>query len=116
MSLSIGRDKDIAISRELLKEFTSHKIVGSTAKVKRAFEIVVKNNKEIPVMLELVDQYPVARYSDFKVTLLEAEGAEADSETGKLTWNLPLQAGERRVIRFSYEVKYPKWRGDDVVE
>ncbi|MCR4560602.1 MAG: DUF4139 domain-containing protein, partial [Bacteroidales bacterium] len=48
---------------------------------------------------------------DIKVELLDKGGAETDTEKGKLTWKLNLSAGEKKVLRFSYEVKYPKTYG-----
>lgn len=107
-SITIGRDKDIAVNRQAVKEFTSKKIIGSTVKVVKCFEITVKNNKNEAVAVELTDQYPLPKYSDIKVDLTDKGGAVVDSETGKLTWKLNLAAQEKKTLRFSYEVKYPK--------
>ncbi|MBQ9214836.1 MAG: mucoidy inhibitor MuiA family protein [Bacteroidales bacterium] len=111
MSISVGRDKDIAINRQEVKELTSKKIIGSTIKVQKCFEITIKNNKSTSVDLEVIDQYPLPKYSDIKVALLDNGAAQVDSEKGKLTWKLNLSAGEKKVLRFSYEVKYPKSYG-----
>lgn len=107
-SISVGRDKDIAINRQEVKDFTSKKIIGSTVKVQKCFEITIKNNKNTDVSVTVTDQYPLPKYSDIKVTLTESNGAEIDPERGKLTWKINLNAKEKKVIRFSYEVKYPK--------
>ena len=111
MSISVGRDKDIAINRQEVKDLTSKKIIGSTIKVQKCFEITIKNNKSTSVDLEVIDQYPLPKYSDIKVALLDNGAAQVDSEKGKLTWKLNLSAGEKKVLRFSYEVKYPKSYG-----
>ena len=108
MSISVGRDKDIAINRQEVKDLTSKKIIGSTIKVQKCFEITIKNNKSTSVDLEVIDQYPLPKYSDIKVALLDNGAAQVDNEKGKLTWKLNLSAGEKKVLRFSYEVKYPK--------
>ena len=107
-SITIGRDKDIAVNRQAVKEFTSKKVIGSTIKVVKCFEITVKNNKTAAVDVELSDQYPLPKYSDIKVDLTDKGGAEVNSETGKLTWKLNLAPQEKKTLRFSYEVKYPK--------
>ena len=107
-SITIGRDKDIAVNRQAVKEFTSKKVIGSTIKVVKCFEITVKNNKTAAVDVELTDQYPLPKYSDIKVDLTDKGGAEVNSETGKLTWKLNLAPQEKKTLRFSYEVKYPK--------
>ncbi|MBQ3656756.1 MAG: mucoidy inhibitor MuiA family protein [Bacteroidales bacterium] len=107
-SISVGRDKDIAVNRQAVKEFTSKKFIGSNVKVVKCFEITVKNNKKSSVDVVVTDQYPLPKYSDIKVEVIDKGGAEQDSEKGKLTWKLNLAAGEKKVLRFSYEVKYPK--------
>ena len=76
--------------------------------MQKCFEITLKNNKNTDVSVTVTDQYPLPKYSDIKVTLTESNGAEVDPERGKLTWQLSLNAKEKKVIRFSYEVKYPK--------
>jgi uncharacterized protein (TIGR02231 family) len=113
-SISVGRDKDIAVSRQAVKEYTSKKIIGQTIKVAKGFEITLKNNKNTAVDVVVTDQYPLPKYSDIKVELTDNGGAETDSEKGKLTWKLSLLAGEKRVLRFSYEVKYSKSYGFSV--
>lgn len=113
-SITIGRDKDIAVNRQAVKEFTSKKTIGSTVKVVKCYEITVKNNKNEAVAIELTDQYPLPKYSDIKVDLTDKGGATVDSETGKLTWKLNLAAQEKKVLRFSYEVRYPKTYGFSV--
>ena len=113
-SITIGRDKDIAVNRQAVKEFTSKKTIGSTVKVVKCYEITVKNNKNEAVAIELTDQYPLPKFSDIKVDLTDKGGATVDSETGKLTWKLNLAPQEKKVLRFSYEVKYPKTYGFSV--
>ena len=108
LSITIGRDKDIAINRQAVKEFTSKKFIGSTIKVTKCYEITIKNNKRSAENVEVVDQYPLPKYSDIKVELTDNGGAKVDTEKGKLTWMLKLEPQEKKVLRFSYEVKYPK--------
>ena len=107
-SISVGKDKGISINRQTVKEFTSKKIIGTTYKVTKCFEITIKNNKNETVNLTVDDQYPLPKYSDIKVELTDNGGATVDTEKGKLTWMVNLAAQEKKVLRFSYEVKYPK--------
>ena len=108
LSITVGRDKNIAINRQAVKEFTSKKFIGSTIRVTKCYEITIKNNKRAAVNVEVVDQYPLPKYSDIKVELTDNGGAQVDAEKGKLTWMLKLDPQEKKVLRFSYEVKYPK--------
>ncbi len=109
--ISVGRDKDIAVKRQEVKDLTSKRIFGSSVKVVKCVEITVRNNKNASVEVDVVDQYPLPKYSDIKSELTDNGGAEVDAEKGKLTWKLKLAPQEKKVLRFSYEVKYPKTYG-----
>ena len=65
---------------------------------------MAKNNKDVPVSLQLQDQFPVSMTSDVKVVLVNDGGAKVDAKTGILTWDVKLAPGERREFKFSYEV------------
>lgn len=107
-AISIGRDKDLVVNRQEVKNFTTKKIIGQTVKVTKCFEITIRNNKNTTANVEVADQYPLPKYSDIKVDVTDKGGATIDTERGKLTWRLTLAPQEKRVLRFSYEVKYPR--------
>ena len=60
--------------------------------------------------LILFDQYPVSKEKDIEVNLAEDGGARVDKETGQLRWEVTLNPGELKKIKFRYAVKYPKER------
>ncbi len=68
---------------------------------------LIKNNKNIPIEIELLDQIPLARHTDIEVELEEAEGAEITKEYGKVLWKLKLQPGETRKVKIVYSIKFP---------
>lgn len=108
LSLSIGRDKDIVIMRELQNDFASKNFVGSSKKELKAWNITVKNNKETPVSISIEDQYPISKLDEIKVEVQEQSGAKADTDSGKLTWKLPLAPKEKKILQLRYSVKYPQ--------
>lgn len=108
LSISLGRDKDVAVTRQEVKSESSSNLFGTSRTVRKTWEIVLKNNQQSAVTVNLDDQYPISNASDIKVTLIDAGGAKIDAETGKLTWKVSLSPMEKKIIRFSYEVKYPK--------
>ena len=107
LNLSLGRDKRIAINRELKKEFKSVKR-GDTKTEVFTYEISLKNNKKQAVEIDMKDQYPISRVKEVEVTLTDNGNAEVDTETGMLDWKVKLQPGESKKIRFTYQIKYPK--------
>lgn len=108
LNLTLGRDKRVVITREMLKDFSSVKFLGSNKRQTFTYEITVRNNKKEAVQMELRDQYPLSTNKDIEVELLQADGASLDKETGILTWKPQLAPGEIKKYRVSYSVKYPK--------
>jgi hypothetical protein len=110
LTLSIGRDRDIVVSREIKKDYVNKSISGSTKKEQKAWITTIKNNKDIPINISVEDQYPISKNDDIKVDLIENSGAKIDESTGKLIWDLKLTPKEKKVIDLRYSVKYPTGR------
>ncbi len=107
LSISMGRDKRIAINRKLIKEY--NKVKRNDSKIESyTYEITVKNNKKQSIDMNLSDQFPISQTKEIEVTLSNSGDAEVDNETGLLKWNVKLKPGESKKYRFSYQVKYPK--------
>jgi len=107
LSISMGRDKRIAINRKLVKEY--NKVKRNDSKIESyTYEITIKNNKKQSIDMNLSDQFPISKTKEIEVTLSESGDAEVDNETGFLKWNVKLKPGESKKYRFSYQVKYPK--------
>ncbi len=107
LSISMGRDKRIAINRKLVKEY--NKVKRNDSKIESyTYEIIVKNNKKQSIDMNLSDQFPISQTKEIEVTLSDSGDAEVDNETGFLKWNVKLKPGESKKYRFSYQVKYPK--------
>ncbi len=108
LNISLGRDKRIAVTRTLIKEFSKSKVRGDTKTEDYTYEIVVKNNKTKAVDLVLKDQYPISKVKEIEVTTGDKSNADVNEETGIMTWNVKLEPGESKKFRFSYSLKYPK--------
>jgi hypothetical protein len=107
LSISVGRDKDLIISRDIQKDFISKSITGTTKKEQKAWTISIKNNKSIPINISIEDQYPVSKTDDIKVDLIEYSGAKREESTGRLTWNLSINPNEKKTLDLRYSVRYP---------
>lgn len=109
MLLSLGRDEQITIKRMQPKDFTGRKkVFSNTVKETYSYEIAVKNNKSMPINIEILDQIPVSKQKDITVELLEKEGAIFNEDYGKLKWQLEIPANTSKRVKFTYTVKYPK--------
>ncbi len=108
LSLSLGRDKRVALSRKKQSELSKRQLLGNNEKETFYFETTVRNNrdKEINVLLE--DQLPISSNGEIEVAMLEISGAELEKNSGKLSWNMKLAPGESKTVTLGYSIKTPK--------
>lgn len=104
LHFSVGVEKNIGIERRLKATNKGKNLLRTSNKVLREWEIIVKNNKDITVDVTVEDQIPVSTHSDVKVNLIESSQAKVNEETGRLTWEVKLAPGEKKVINLHYEV------------
>ncbi|NEN22591.1 DUF4139 domain-containing protein [Cryomorpha ignava] len=107
LQLSLGRDRNITISREGNKELNDKRIFGNTVKETVAWELKVRNNKPVPIKIEIIDQFPLSEIKTIEVNRGNYGGASLDDKTGKLTWIKTIPAANTEKILFDYELKYP---------
>lgn len=108
LSLTLGKDKRVAVKRDKLVDYSSVKFLGSNKLQKFTYEITVKNNKKDGINLDLKDQFPLTTNKDIEVELIDGGGASANKDTGVLNWLVTIPAGESKKFRFTYSIKYPK--------
>jgi uncharacterized protein (TIGR02231 family) len=109
LSLSLGRDEDISIKRVKPTDISyAPKFLNNFKKELIAYDIIIKNNKRIPVNIEILDQIPVSRQQDISVELIDKAGAQYTPDFGKLYWRIDVPAFSSKTLRFKYELKYPK--------
>ncbi|MFN8699014.1 MAG: DUF4139 domain-containing protein [Flavobacteriales bacterium] len=106
--LSLGRDERIVVKRNRLNVKSSKSILNGAQKDVYEYEIVVRNNKAIPIDIEVLDQVPLTRRKEIEVELLEYTGAEYDKEYGKLLWTMRIPSNTSKSVRLKYTVKYPE--------
>ncbi len=109
LSISLGRDQNIILSREGNKDIFDKKVLGNNVKEVIGWDITVKNNRSSKSRIIVEDQFPISEKRSVVVEQLSAEDAKVDSKTGKITWDFELNPNEKKVLTFSYSVKYPKY-------
>jgi uncharacterized protein (TIGR02231 family) len=107
LSLSLGRDKNVSVQREKIKEYTSRKFLGSKTETTRDWKITVKNNKRQPVSMVLFDQIPVSTLQEIEVSPEILSGGELEKENGEVKWKFTLPPSGKKEIELKYKVKYP---------
>lgn len=108
LSISLGRDNNIKVTREGDKKLYDKRITGSNIREVIGWNITVKNNRTSPVNIMVEDQYPISEKKSIEVERHGAEGAKVNEKTGNIKWTIELPANEKRELKFSYTVKYPR--------
>lgn len=109
LSISLGRDKNIAIKREGNTELFDKRVVGSYIKETIGWKISVRNNKDTKINIVIEDQFPISYRKSINVDRIDYVGAKLDDKTGMLLWDLELNANESKDVQFNYQVRYPKY-------
>ncbi|HYG20552.1 MAG TPA: mucoidy inhibitor MuiA family protein, partial [Ohtaekwangia sp.] len=108
LTLSLGRDANVLVTRDKIKDLSSRQLAGSNQHVTYGYEIVVRNKKSQPVTIVIDDQVPVPNTKEITVDLLEDSHGDYHADTGILNWRKQLAPGKTETIRMKYVVRYPK--------
>jgi uncharacterized protein (TIGR02231 family) len=110
LNISLGRDKNVSVQREKVKEYTTQKFLGSKTETTRDWKISVKNNKRQPISMVLFDQIPVSTTQEIEVVPELLSNGELNKENGEIKWKFVLPSTQKNELELRYKVKYPKGR------
>lgn len=108
LSLSFGRDNKVVVMRKLKQEMSSKKVLGSSRKDSYSYDISIRNNRSVPINIEVFDQVPISKNSDISVYIDELSDGLNNVETGEVAWKLNIISGQVQSKEIAYTVKYPK--------
>lgn len=104
--LSLGRDEQIGIKRERLKD--ESKKVGNNTKEELTFQISIRNNKNVSIPITVLDQIPLSNNEKLEIELIESSSARYYKPYGSLRWQQELGPNKTKKFKYTYQVKYPK--------
>jgi uncharacterized protein (TIGR02231 family) len=108
LELSLGRDRNIVVKRERIKEQSRRSLLGNRTTETIGWQISARNNKRVPIVLNIQDQVPVSTEQLIEVTIEELSGASHDKDRGFVTWRLELKPAESQQRNLRYSVRYPR--------
>ena len=108
LNLSLGKDPNIIIRRNLLKKDCKEKIVGNYIEKTYSYAIEVKNLKSNGINIIIQDQLPITQNTDITIEALDTSKGRYDDKTGIIEWDLNIKTKETKTIEFQYKVKYNK--------
>lgn len=110
MTVSLGIDQNITVTRKQNKNFKNKSFTGSNRTLERKYDVEIKNNKAVAIDLKLMDRIPISQQKEIKVDDIETHDANYETKKGLLTWTMNLSSKETQTKSFSFQVKYPKYK------
>ncbi len=108
LEVSLGRDKSVVVERKDLNEVSKDASLLGNNKKSFHYKFSVKNTKQRAITIRVEDQMPLSTNTDIVVEHENLSGGQLNPETGIISWNIVLQAGESRDFELKYFIKFPK--------
>lgn len=108
LSVSLGRDKDVVVTRLKVAGKSRKQVLGGMHKVSVAYNISTRNNHPHPIEVEIEDQVPITSDKEVQIIVDELGGAVYEPKIGNLKWRFRLQPGEVRTFEFGFTVRFPE--------
>ena len=108
LELYLGADDRVRVERELKRREIDKRLIGDRRRLRYGYEIALENLLPTEAKVTLHDQIPVPRHEDIKVRLESADPTPTEqTELNLLDWEIGLDPGEKRVVRFDFAVEHP---------
>ena len=108
--VSFGVDERVKVKRELVKSFKSKGgLFSKTERAQFTYKTTVENYLPKQVKIELVEEVPISKQSEIKVTVTKAEPKflEQDKDKGTYTWKPILMPRDKFEATIEFTVEYP---------
>lgn len=109
VELILGVEERVSVKRELTRREVDKRLLRDVRQLVYGYEIRLENLQPAPARVTVQDQYPVSRHEQIKVRLdrIEPEPVE-QTDLNILKWQLELAPGEKRTIRYEYQIEHPR--------
>jgi len=105
--INLGPDRNIETKRKVDRVSSEKGLIMKDYSVDVNIEIEILNHYNFPITVELKDQFPISPHKDLKITKGSVSPESIPNKSGILSWDIRLQAREKRLIKFSYNVTHP---------
>ncbi len=110
LQVSLGKDKNVSVSRESLKDFTTRQFIGSKKEETKSWRTTLRNNKSQEINMIILDQVPISKLEEIEVDVQDLSNGNQNKETGEIKWDFVLKPSDNKELNLKYSVKYPKSR------
>ncbi len=108
LAISMGKDKNVRVTRTLAGEKCKVKSLGSSAEKTVYYNYKVHNLNKRKIELVVEDYIPISTNGNIKIELLTEGKFKHTSNTGKIEWRFNLEPNQIENFELGFEIKYPK--------
>lgn len=108
LEIPLGVDPGVTFTRNRINARTAKVFLSRKVEETFHYEISVRNTKQVPISLEIEEQFPISTIDDVRVSEKLAEGARVERNTGFITWEKELPPNESHEVSYRFLVSYPK--------
>jgi uncharacterized protein (TIGR02231 family) len=105
--VNLGIDESVKIERNLVEHQTEKTMISNKKKITYAYRLSITNLGDEEKSLTLIEQLPVSRHEQLKVSLNQFSPKTEQKEMGILEWNLTLAPNAKREIYYQFALEYP---------
>ena len=107
--VSLGRDESLDVFKERISKNHFETKLGREQSDRHEFRISLSNYRDETVRVQVTDRLPVSRDREVLVNMESSSGNSVfDAESGRLTWDVTLDAGARKTVEYAYSVTFPQ--------
>ena len=110
LDISLGMDKNVSVKRIKAKDFTTRQFIGNKQEETSIWDFTIKNNKSQNIQMTVLDQIPVSKREEIRITLDKLFNGELNKKTGEVKWSFTLASKKSKELQLKYTVRYPKNR------
>jgi len=106
LTLTIGKDNSVFISRKEIANEVSSRESGALKKGKEriAFEYEIRNNNSYPVVFCLYDQVPISQTKSAEVSIKQLSGGVLNEQIGEVLWKMDLEPAKTIKKELIFEI------------
>jgi uncharacterized protein (TIGR02231 family) len=113
IAMGFGADDAVKLEWQTLKDEAGESgVLNKQQTQQRHYQLKVTNGHTKPMLLTVLDSWPVSKQQDIKVSTLDGTVApkeqNVNQEAGVQRWELPLPAGKVATLDTGYQVAYPQ--------
>ncbi|WP_320152458.1 DUF4139 domain-containing protein [uncultured Tolumonas sp.] len=113
IAMGFGADDAVKLEWQTLKnEAGESGVLNKQQTLQRHYQLKAINGHTKPMLLTVLDSWPVSKQQDIKVSTLDGTAApkeqNVNQQAGVQRWELPLPAGKTATLDTGYQVAYPQ--------